>query len=104
MRHYAARHGLWQLDERFAYLSGSVPPPGIRAFRVLEHGHYTEKALKSLLRARGIGRLEILVRGLDVDPNTLRKRLKLAGSDEASVVLTRVGAKPVMVLCRAERT
>ena len=62
------------------------------------------RALKSLLRARGIGRLEILVRGLDVDPNTLRKRLKLAGSDEASVVLTRVGAKPVMVLCRAERT
>lgn len=104
VRHYAARHGLWQLDERIAYLSGSVPPPGIRAFRVLEHGHYTEKALKSLLRTRGIGRLEILVRGLDVDPNTLRKRLKLSGSAEASVVLTRVGAKPVMVLCRAERT
>ena len=104
VRHYAARHGLWQLDERIAYLSGSAPPPGIRAFRVLEHGHYTEKALKSLLRARGIGRLEILVRGLDIDPNTLRKRLKPAGSAEASVVLTRVGTKPVMVLCQAERT
>ena len=104
VRLYAARHGLWQLDERIAYLSGSVPPPGIRAFRVLEHGHYTEKALKSLLRARGIGRLEILVRGLDVDPNTLRKRLKPTGSAEASVVLTRIGSKPVMVLCQAERT
>jgi hypothetical protein len=104
VRHYAARHGLWQLDERIAYLSGSVPPPGVRAFRVLEHGHYTEKALKSLLRSRGIGRLEILVRGLDIDPNTLRKRLKLTGSAEASVVLTRIGSRPVMVLCQAERT
>lgn len=104
VRHYAARHGLWQLDERIAYLSGDTPPAGIRAFRVLEHGHYTEKALKSLLRARGIGRLEILVRGLDVDPNTLRKRLKLTGSAEATAVLTRIGSKPVFLLCQAERT
>ncbi|MFI6096805.1 class I SAM-dependent methyltransferase [Lentzea sp. NPDC051213] len=104
VRHYAALHGLWQLDERIAYLSGDKPPAGIRAFRVLEHAHYTEKAIKSLLKTRGIGRLEILVRGLDIDPNTLRRRLKLAGPDEATVVLTRIGAKPVMVLCRAERT
>ncbi|MFD4674768.1 class I SAM-dependent methyltransferase [Lentzea sp. NPDC058450] len=104
VRHYAARHGLWQLDERIAYLSGDTPPPGIRAFRVLEHGHYTEKSLKSLLKTRGIGALEILVRGLDVDPNTLRKRLKLSGSASAAVVLTRIGSKPVFVLCEAERT
>lgn len=104
VRHYAARHGLWQLDERIAYLSGDTPPAGIRAFRVLEHAHYTEKSLKSLLKTRGIGRLEILVRGLDVDPNTLRKRLKLSGSAEATVVLTRIGSKPVFVLCAAQRT
>ncbi|MGW6936141.1 THUMP-like domain-containing protein [Lentzea sp. NPDC054927] len=104
VQHYAARHGLWQLDERIAYLSGDKPPAGVRAFRVLEHGHYTEKSLKSLLKTRGIGRLEILVRGLDVDPNTLRKRLKLSGPAEASVVLTRVGSKPVFLLCQAERT
>ncbi|GAB2818095.1 THUMP-like domain-containing protein [Lentzea nigeriaca] len=104
VRHYAARHGLWQLDERIAYLSGDTPPAGIRAFRVLEHGHYTEKSLKSLLKTRGIGRLEILVRGLDVDPNTLRKRLKPAGSGEATVVLTRIGSRPVFALCEAQRT
>ncbi|SER51506.1 hypothetical protein SAMN05216188_11270 [Lentzea xinjiangensis] len=104
VRHYAARHGLWQLDERIAYLSGSTPPPGIRAFRVLEHGHYAEKALRALLKTRGVGRLEILVRGLDVDPNTLRKRLKLSGPGDATVVLTRVGSRPVFLLCQAERT
>lgn len=103
VRHYAARHGLWQLDERIAYLTGDTPPPGIRAFRVVEHGHYTEKSLRSLLRVHGVGRLEILVRGLDVDPNTLRKRLKLSGDAEASVVLTRIGNRPTALLCRAER-
>ncbi|GLZ35389.1 hypothetical protein Lesp02_75760 [Lentzea sp. NBRC 105346] len=103
VRHYAARHGLWQLDERIAYLTGDAPPPGIRAFKVVEHGHYAEKALRALLRKHDVGRLEILVRGLDVDPNTLRKRLKLAGSDEATVVLTRIGHRPTAFLCEAVR-
>lgn len=104
VRHYGAGHGLGQLDERIAYLTGDAPPPGIRAFRVLESGHYSEKALRQTLHRRGIGRLEILVRGLDIDPNKLRPRLKLRGSDEATAVLTRIGRTPTAFLCRAERT
>ena len=104
VRHYAARHGLGQLDERIAYLTGDQPPPGVRAFKVYEHGHYSEKSLRTALRKHDIGRLEILVRGLDVDPNTLRRRLKLSGAEEATVVLTRIGQGPVALLCHAERT
>lgn len=104
VRQYAARHGLGQLDERIAYLTGDTPPPGIRAFRVLEHGHYSEKTLRRRLRDRAVGRLEILVRGLDVDPNTLRPRLKLRGPDEATVVLTRIGRTPTAFVCEARRT
>ncbi|HEY4021185.1 MAG TPA: class I SAM-dependent methyltransferase [Pseudonocardiaceae bacterium] len=104
VRHYAVRHGLGQLDPRIAYLTGDEPPRGIRAFRVLEHAKYSEKALRALLRARSVGTLEILVRGLDVDPNTLRKRLKLAGEVSATVVLTRVGDTPTAILCHAVRT
>lgn len=104
VRHYAARHGLWQLDERIAYLSGHVPPPGIRAFRVTEFGKYRERDLRATLQRLGVGRVEILVRGLDVDPNALRPRLKLRGSDEASVVLTRIGRTPMAFVCQAERT
>jgi hypothetical protein len=103
VRHYAARHGLWQLDERIAYLTGDTPPPGVRAFRVLEHGPYTEKALKTVLKRHDVGRLEILVRGLDVDPDALRRRMKLRGAAEVSVVLTRIGRSPVAFVCRAER-
>ena len=101
VRQYAARHGLWQLDERIAYLTGDTPPPGVRAFRVLEDGQYSEKELRKRLRAREVGRLEILVRGLDIDPNTLRPKLKLAGPNEATVVLTRVGRTPMAYISEA---
>ncbi|WP_158887390.1 class I SAM-dependent methyltransferase [Amycolatopsis anabasis] len=102
VRHYAARYGLWQLDERIAYLTGDRPPVGIRAFRVLEHGSFHEKSLRAVLKRRGIGRLEILVRGLSVDPDALRKRLKPKGDGEATVVLARVGRGAAAYVCRAE--
>lgn len=104
VRQYAARHGLGQLDPRIAYLTGDEPPAGIRAFRVLDHGKYTEKALRALLRQHDVGRLEIMARGVDIDPDALRKRLKPRGSAEATAVLTRVGSTPRAYLCRAERT
>jgi hypothetical protein len=99
VRQYAARLGFWQLDERIAYLTGDAKPAGVRAFRVLEHGHYSEKSLRQTLRRRAVGRVEILVRGLDVDPNTLRPKLKLSGRHAATVVLTRVGRTPVAYVC-----
>lgn len=102
VRHYAARHGLGQLDPRIAYLTGDTPPPGTRAFRVLDHGRYTEKALRATLRAHDVGALEILVRGLDVRPDELRRRLRLTGSVPATVVLTRIGDTPTAFVCRAE--
>jgi hypothetical protein len=101
VRHYAARFGLGQLDSRIAYLTGDEPPPGVRAFRVLEQGRYTEKSLRALLRRHAIGRLEILVRGLDIDPDALRRRLKLTGDGTATVVLTRIGDTPTAFLCDA---
>lgn len=104
VRHYAARHGLAQLDPHIAYLTGDEPPPGVRAFRVLDHGRYGEKPLRALLRRHEVGRLEILVRGLDVDPDALRRRLKLKGSREATVVLARVGDTAMAYLCQAERS
>ncbi|MCE7007944.1 class I SAM-dependent methyltransferase [Kibdelosporangium philippinense] len=103
VRHYAAAHGLAQLDPRIAYLTGDRPPPGIRAFRMIEYGRYSEKSLRQVLGKHGVGRLEILVRGLDVDPNAVRPRLKLRGEAEATVVLTRIGQTPTALLCKAER-
>lgn len=103
VRHYAAAHGLWQLDPRIAYLTGDTLPDGVRGFRVLEQFKYTEKALKQALARLDCGIAEILVRGLDIDPAVLRPRLKLKGSRSLSVVLTRIGRTPEAFVCEASR-
>ncbi|MCD2189292.1 class I SAM-dependent methyltransferase [Actinomycetospora soli] len=98
VRQFAARHGLAQLDPHLAYLTGPHPPSG-RAFRVLEHGPFSEKTLRQTLRRREVGRVEILVRGVDVEPDRLRPRLKLAGPGAATVVLARVGRGARAYVC-----
>jgi hypothetical protein len=92
VRHYAARHGLWQLDPDIAYLSGDRLPAGVRGFEVLEELPYSERRLRQALSARDVGAVEILVRGVDVNPDQLRTRLRLRGSQPMSVVVARIGA------------
>jgi hypothetical protein len=92
VRHYAARYGLWQLDPDIAYLSGDRLPEGVRGFEVLEELGFSEKRLRHALAAHDAGAVEILVRGVDIDPDALRKRLKLRGSVAVSVVVTRIGS------------
>ncbi|WP_082703157.1 class I SAM-dependent methyltransferase [Mycobacterium sp. IS-1496] len=92
VRHYAARHGLWQLDPEIAYLSGDRLPDGVRGFEVLEQVTYQEKRLRQALATHDAGSVEILVRGVDVDPDVLRRRLRPRGSAAVSVVVTRLGS------------
>ncbi|WP_280414919.1 THUMP-like domain-containing protein [Nocardia carnea] len=103
VRHYAARHGLWQLDPRIAYLTGDRLPAGVRGFRIIDRLEFREKTLRTELRRRECGALEILVRGVDVDPDVLRRRLKLTGSESYALVITRIGRAATVFLCRASR-
>ena len=64
VRHYGARHGLWQLDPDIAYLSGDRLPPAVRGFEVLEQLAFDERRLRQALSALDCGALEILVRGV----------------------------------------
>lgn len=97
VRHYAAREGLHQLDPRIAYLTGDRIPAGASGFEFIEA--VPVKRLKSALQAAGVGRVEILVRGLNVDPDNLRKKLKLKGSNARAVILTRIGTKGIALVC-----
>ncbi|MFI5718080.1 class I SAM-dependent methyltransferase [Nocardia sp. NPDC051750] len=103
VRHYAARHGLWQLDSRIAYLTGDRVPDGMRGFRIIDRLDVREKTLRTELRRRDCGALEILVRGVDVDPDALRRRLKPSGSEPYTLVITRIGRTAAAFLCRASR-
>lgn len=99
VRHYAAKYGLWQLDPRIAYLTGDAVPAGVRGFRVLERLEFREKALRAELHRRHCGPLEILIRGVDIDPDALRRRIKPRGDTPHTVVLTRIGRTATAFVC-----
>ncbi|MEU7765325.1 class I SAM-dependent methyltransferase [Nocardia sp. NPDC049190] len=101
VRHYAAKHGLWQLDPRIAYLTGDRVPDGMRGFRIVDRLEFREKTLRSELRRRDCGALEILVRGVDVDPDQLRRRLKPTGARSYTLVITRIGRAATVFVCTA---
>ena len=88
------------LDEHIAYVTSdeAFETPFARSYEVLEELPYKEKALKAALRARGIGRLTIKKRGVDVVPEELRKRLGLHGEQDATLVMTRVAGKGTALL------
>lgn len=111
VRQYAAQLGWWRIDPHIAYLSGDRCDgavrdrllPGQRVFEVLDT--VTVKQLKAALKAHRCGSLEVLVRGVDTDPDVLRKKMRsggaLKGDAALTVVLARVGRSPVAVVCRA---
>ncbi|MFZ0834638.1 MAG: class I SAM-dependent methyltransferase [Mycobacterium sp.] len=107
VRQYAVRHGLWQLDPKIAYLSGDELPPATRGFEVLEQIPFGDRRLRQVLAEMDCGAVEILVRGVGVDPAVLRPRLRLRGSRPLSVVITRLGAgataRATAFICRPSR-
>jgi SAM-dependent methyltransferase len=88
------------LAEKIAYLTSdaALTSPFVASFRVREVLPAETRALSRALRERGIGRLEIKKRGVDVDPAALRTALKLRGDGAATLILTRVGAKRLAIL------
>lgn len=90
------------VDEHIAYVTSdaSYRTPFARGYVVLDELPYREKALRAALRERGIGRLTIKKRGVDVVPDQLRKRLDLHGEDEATIVLTRARGHGIALLVK----
>lgn len=97
VRAFAARHGLWMLDRHIAFLTGEKIPTGYSGFPFMEA--VPLRKLKSALSAHDAGSLEILVRGVNVDPDKLRAKLKLRGSQPMAVVIARVGDHAIAHIC-----
>ena len=92
--------GAGMLADRVAYLTSDteLTSPFVATFRVRETLPTDIRKLGAALRERGIGRLEIKKRGVDVDPAALRTKLKLLGDSEATLILTRVAGARVAIL------
>ena len=72
-------------------MTGDRIPPGLRGFEVKDV--VPVKRLKAELAARGVGKVEILVCGADIDPDQLRKKMKLKGAATATVVIAQLGER-----------
>ncbi|WP_292833338.1 class I SAM-dependent methyltransferase [Microbacterium sp.] len=88
------------LSEGIAYLTGdaALTSPFVQSFRVREQLPTDVRALARALRERDIGTLEIKKRGVDIDPATLRTKLKLRGDGSATLFLTRAAGSRVAIL------
>jgi len=89
-------------DARIAYVFADAPvaTPFGTVLEVVAHLPYGLKPLRSALRAHGVGALEIRKRGVAVDPDRLRRELRLSGDRSATLVLTRLGTRPTALLCQ----
>jgi hypothetical protein len=92
--------GGWLLDATIAYITAddAVPTPFGRWYEVLEVFPFSLKGLRTRLRAHDAGPLVVKKRGTAVEPETLRRQLKLDGTREVTVVLTRQEGRQVCLV------
>jgi len=95
--------GATKLDEQIAYLTADalIDTPFATAYRVQESLPFGLKRINRRLRTLEIGELVIKKRGLAIDPELFRRRLKYGGGqDRVVLVLTRVRDQPTALICR----
>lgn len=94
--------GATVVDPHIAYLTGPhAKTPFAKAYQIQEVVPFSLKKVRSALRTREIGRLTILKRGSALDVEQLRRDLRLQGPNEAALALTRIGQRPVALICSA---
>jgi SAM-dependent methyltransferase len=83
----------------FLTLDRPVQTPFARTLRILDSAPWNEKRFARRLRELGIGAADIRRRGLAGDVDQIHRRLKLAGPNRGTVVITRVNDKPWGLIC-----
>ncbi len=94
----------WLLDPTIAYVStdSEARSPFTRAYLVEEVVPFQLKRLRALLRERGVGDVIVKKRGTAVEPEELRRRLRLDGDGPTrTLILTRVAGDPIVLLADA---
>lgn len=94
--------GAAPVDPQIAYLLGDElkHTPFADAYEVLDRFPYRKKRLQESLTSHDVGRVIIKKRSFPQEPDEVRKQLKLRGSQEMIVVLTRIGKEHEVFLCR----
>jgi hypothetical protein len=92
----------FELDSGVGYVTSErcVDVGYARRFAVDESMPLNVKALRAWLRERDVGRVTIKKRGVALDADELRRQLRLSGSVEMTLVLTRVKNQQVCLVVR----
>jgi hypothetical protein len=96
----AVEHGLSALSTGPTYLTGDAPitDPALSCFEVTDVLPFRADKLSAYLRSQNIGQLEIKKRGLDLNPESLRRQLKLRGTKSATLLITPIANRLSAVL------
>jgi hypothetical protein len=99
---FAQQHSLSMVSAGIAYLTGPQPikTPLAANFEIDEVMPLDLRKIGDELRRRRIGRLEIKKRGVEHNPTAVRKQLRLAGDQSATLFLTKLNGKHAAVLAR----
>ena len=91
-----------ELDSGVGYVTSDrcVDVGYARRFTVTESMPLNVKALRAWLRDRDVGRVTIKKRGVTLDADTVRRQLRLSGSVEMTLVLTRIAGHQVCLVVR----
>jgi len=96
----AVEQNLKAFGTEAGYLTGATGAqhPLLACFKVLGELPLRVSSLSKHLRKHGVGRLEIKKRGVDIDPEQLRRQLKLKGDASAALLLMRQGEREIAIL------
>lgn len=95
-----------QIDASIAYLTAdnAIQTPFARCFVVEAHFPFQLKKLRHYLREQRVGNVTIKKRGSPIEPDVLRRQLRLSGIKKSHrfVFLTHVLGEPSVIVCTEE--
>jgi hypothetical protein len=98
----AAQINAHKIDARIAYLTADqlYETAFARCFVVDDFFPFQLKRLRHYLRERQVGQLVIKKRGSPLDPDSLRRQLRLKGPEQRILFLTMVRGEAVVIVGR----
>lgn len=96
----AAEHGLSALSTGPTYLTGpnAIDDAALACFEVADVLPMETRAMSRYLSERSIGAIEIKKRGVEVDPDELRRNLKLRGDNAVTLLVARIDGRTAAIV------
>jgi hypothetical protein len=96
----ANEHGLEAITPGVAYLTADRPivDLALARFQIREVLPLDLRRLRDVLRSRNIGTLEIKKRGVECEPEQLRRQLRPAGDASATLIVLPMAGRPIVIL------